>query len=69
MKSFLVITGIPQSGKTTMVRKLIRDLKNYSVKSKLQGFYTEEARDATGFRNGFDVVTLDGRRGTLASTG
>lgn len=33
------------------------------------GFYTEEVRGTRGGRLGFDVVALDGRRGSLARVG
>lgn len=32
---------------------------------KLIGFYTEEVRKG-GFREGFDIITVDGTRGKLA---
>lgn len=53
-------------GKTTLVRKVVDEL----LKRKLEvfGFYTEEVRDpSVGKRTGFQVVTLEGQRGTLAS--
>ncbi|KAH8322242.1 hypothetical protein KR059_009344, partial [Drosophila kikkawai] len=52
-------------GKTTLVRRICSKLggKGHS----LQGFYTEEVREAgNGQRIGFDVVTLSGERGILA---
>lgn len=59
MSSFLLLTGKPGSGKTTMVQKLISELK-------MQGFYTEEVRNSEGDRVGFDVVTLAGKRTILS---
>eukprot|EP00293_Proteomonas_sulcata_P012326 CAMPEP_0184299560 /NCGR_PEP_ID=MMETSP1049-20130417/10148_1 /TAXON_ID=77928 /ORGANISM="Proteomonas sulcata, Strain CCMP704" /LENGTH=160 /DNA_ID=CAMNT_0026610033 /DNA_START=530 /DNA_END=1012 /DNA_ORIENTATION=+ len=38
-------------------------------KLKMSGFITEECLDSTGTRIGFDVVTLDGKRGVLARKG
>lgn len=66
MSSFLLISGSPGSGKSTMVQKLVKDLKKNEKPAKLQGFYTEEVRNLAGTRIGFDVVTLDGQRGILA---
>ncbi len=56
----LILTGRPGIGKTTVVRKVAERLGDRAV-----GFYTVEVRKA-GRREGFDVVTLDGRRGILA---
>lgn len=60
------LTGPPGVGKTTLVRRACGELGASSA--PLQGFYTEEVREG-GKRTGFDVVTLDGRRGTLARVG
>jgi nucleoside-triphosphatase len=55
--------GLPGIGKTTLVQKVCNMLRDggFSVK----GFFTEELRKG-GTRVGFDVVTLDGKRGALA---
>lgn len=66
MSTFLLITGMPGCGKTTMIKRLVADLQQTASAVKLQGFYTEEARNAQNERIGFDVVTLDGKRGPLA---
>jgi nucleoside-triphosphatase len=50
-------------GKTTLVKKVCDQLED--EKWECQGFYTEERRE-DGQRVGFDVVTFDGKRGTLA---
>jgi nucleoside-triphosphatase len=57
----VLVTGPPGCGKTTLIRKVVAELN-----TSASGFYTEEIRSA-GRREGFDLVTLDGRRATLAS--
>ncbi len=54
-------------GKTTLVRKVVDELLKRNL--EVSGFYTEEVRDPSpgGNRTGFEVVTLDGQRGPLAS--
>ncbi len=59
--SAVLITGPPGCGKTTLIRKAVTELGVAAA-----GFYTEEIRSA-GRREGFALVTLDGRRTTLAS--
>jgi len=56
----LLITGRPGSGKTTLVAEVAA-----AVGGRAGGFYTQEIR-AQGRRVGFEVVTLEGRRGRLA---
>ncbi|KAH7849274.1 hypothetical protein Vadar_015459 [Vaccinium darrowii] len=65
-KCFLV-TGSPGVGKTTLIIKVLECLKNSHPNLKVQGFYTREIREGNE-RVGFEVVTIDGRRGPLAST-
>ncbi|XP_002739152.2 cancer-related nucleoside-triphosphatase homolog [Saccoglossus kowalevskii] len=60
----VILTGPPGVGKTTLIQRVTEKLQSYSV--SVQGFYTEEVRGGHGKRVGFDVVTLDGKRGTLA---
>ncbi len=60
MKNIL-ITGQPGVGKTTLLRKIIRELN-----LDAGGFYTQEVREE-GIRQGFEIITLNGRRGMLAA--
>lgn len=57
---FSSVTGV---GKTTLVQKLVNNLKDAGV--PCNGFYTQEVRQG-GKRIGFDVVTLDGKNGILS---
>ena len=57
-----LITGLPGVGKTTLIRGLARRLAAYNP----AGFYTEEIRNAEGKREGFQIVTLCGRRQVLS---
>ncbi|KAM7516013.1 hypothetical protein LguiA_005596 [Lonicera macranthoides] len=65
-KCFLV-SGPPGVGKTTLVIRVLESLTNSNPNLKVQGFYTREVREGSE-RVGFDVVTLDGRKGPLSST-
>jgi len=60
MKKNIFLTGAPSSGKTTVIKKVIKSL---TVPAK--GFYTEEER-VEGRRVGFVLNTLDGQKGYLA---
>jgi nucleoside-triphosphatase len=60
----ILLTGRPGCGKTTVVQRAV-DLIG---PDRCAGFYTEEVREERR-RVGFDVVTLDGRRGPLARAG
>jgi len=55
-----LITGGPGVGKTTLIKETMR-----TWRGALGGFYTEEIR-VHGRREGFRIVTLDGREGVLA---
>ncbi len=55
----IFITGLPGSGKTTLIKKIIPYLKNPC------GFFTEELRER-GERIGFKIKSLDGGEGILA---
>ena len=62
MKNIL-ITGLPGVGKTTLIKRLSEELKDYHP----VGFYTAEIREE-GVRKGFELIGLDGRRGVLSHT-
>ncbi|KPJ08322.1 Cancer-related nucleoside-triphosphatase [Papilio machaon] len=62
-KKFFILTGDPGVGKTTLIKKISSIL---SVKgTKVAGFYTEEVRN-NRVREGFDIISLEGKRGRLA---
>jgi nucleoside-triphosphatase len=56
----ILLTGKPGIGKTTIIKKILKKLKN-----ECGGFYTEEIREK-GERKGFKIITLDGREDILA---
>ncbi len=60
----LFLTGSPGVGKTTLIRGVLKRLKEV----KCAGFYTEE-KSHKGQRIGFKIITLDGQEGILASIG
>ena len=62
MKKNLIVTGLPGTGKTTLIRKVLERLPPGMTAS---GFYTAEIRES-GERVGFAVNTLDGRSGVLS---
>jgi nucleoside-triphosphatase len=49
----ILITGTPGIGKTTLIRKLAYELRDFDP----VGFYTEEIRER-GVRKGFELVSL-----------
>jgi nucleoside-triphosphatase len=66
MGNTILLTGLPGCGKTTLIRKVIS-----RSSTPTGGFYTQESREpyynpANGIRKGFEIITLDGRRGILA---
>jgi len=63
MGAKILVTGPPGCGKTTLVRRVVEKLG-----MPAGGFYTQEVR-AGSARTGFELVTLDGRRGLLAGIG
>jgi len=62
MQRVLLLTGKPGTGKTAIIKQAIAKAK---AKAKAGGFYTEEIRTG-GVRQGFKIVTLDGKEATLA---
>lgn len=56
----ILLTGRPRTGKTTLLKKMLEELKSPSG-----GFYTEEIRK-DGRRIGFGIKTLGGKEGILA---
>jgi nucleoside-triphosphatase len=60
-KRHLLITGLPGTGKTTLLTGLVRRFAHLPP----AGFYTEEVRER-GVRRGFRLRSLDGREGMLA---
>ncbi|KAL7035037.1 hypothetical protein ACKWTF_008212 [Chironomus riparius] len=62
---FILLTGMPGCGKTTIIKRIVEELKK-NGNNNMKGFYTGECRDASGERTGFDVHTLDGSSTALA---
>lgn len=60
MPTAYLLTGMPGTGKTSLIRQIVQGLKG-----KAGGFYTEEIRDQ-GIRQGFRVVTLSGETALLS---
>jgi nucleoside-triphosphatase len=57
----ILITGLPGSGKTTLIRKLAGELRSCGP----SGFFTQEIR-VQGTRKGFAMTSFAGATGTLA---
>ena len=62
-KSTFLVTGNPGIGKTTIIRQVVS-----TMRMRAAGFYTEDLR-ASGRRDGFRIVTLDGETALLAAAG
>ena len=60
MKSVYLLTGRPGTGKTSLIKQAVSELK-----VNAGGFYTEEIR-SQGTRLGFKLITLDGQEAVLA---
>ncbi len=56
----ILLTGRPGVGKTTVIKRVVERLGSHAG-----GFYTAEIRSA-GRRQGFKIVTLDGKEGVLS---
>jgi nucleoside-triphosphatase len=63
MKTAYLLSGEPGSGKTTIIKEVLS-----KANKSAGGFYTEEIR-SQGVRQGFNIVTLDGKSAVLAHTG
>jgi nucleoside-triphosphatase len=63
MGKTILLTGRPRVGKTTIIKDVVRRLPGQAG-----GLYTEEMKER-GRRQGFKIVTLDGREGLLAHVG
>lgn len=59
MSEIILLAAIP--------RTAIEKIGNRLVKGNYVGFLTKEARDNKFERTGFNVITSDGKKGTLAS--
>lgn len=60
-KRKILITGLPGTGKTTLIVKLAQELKALQP----VGFFTEEIREGR-VRLGFELQSLDGKKGLLS---
>lgn len=61
MLNNFLITGLPGTGKTTLIMRLADNLHD----RKIAGFYTQEIRKG-GQRQGFELVDFEGRRQVLS---
>ena len=57
----ILITGLPGTGKTTLIKNLSEALSSFSP----IGFYTAEIREE-GVRKGFELISLNGKRKLLS---
>lgn len=60
MAKVLLLSGKPGTGKTSLIKEAVD-----RVKIQAGGFYTQEIRSG-GVRQGFKIVTLDGKEAVLA---
>jgi nucleoside-triphosphatase len=60
MRKVYLLSGGPGVGKTSIIKEAVAKMN-----IEAGGFYTEEIREG-GIRQGFRIVTLDGRQATLA---
>ncbi len=62
MGKLILLTGLPGSGKTTVVQRTLEALADL----RSGGFTTREIRDAAGIRMGFELRTTSGETAVLA---
>ncbi|MDH7489416.1 MAG: NTPase [Anaerolineae bacterium] len=62
MGKLILLTGLPGSGKTTVIERTLELLEDL----KQGGFITREIRSHAGQRLGFEIRTLDGETAVLA---
>ena len=62
MKRAYLLSGEPGTGKTTIIKEVLSKMNKSAG-----GFYTEEIR-SPGVRQGFQIITLDGKSAVLAHT-
>jgi len=62
VRKHILLTGYPRTGKTTLLKEIIKDLDSCG------GFYTEEIIQ-NNERTGFKIKTLNGKEGILAKKG
>ena len=55
MNNILLLTGDPQVGKTTIIKKALQEIRSKQIKTG--GFYTNEIREKN-IRIGFEVKTI-----------
>jgi nucleoside-triphosphatase len=67
MVKHILLTGKPGTGKTTLIEKVITHLYQDYPHLNMSGFLTKEVRSG-GRRVGFDIYTLEGKKGVLART-
>ncbi|MFX0123814.1 MAG: NTPase [Candidatus Hodarchaeota archaeon] len=65
MEQHLLITGKPGVGKTTLIKRIVSEIRNTKPNWNISGFYTNEIR-RNGLRIGFNIHTFDGQQGILA---
>jgi nucleoside-triphosphatase THEP1 len=61
LKKNILITGPPGVGKTTLIRTIADELKDFQP----VGFYTAEIREH-GIRKGFELISLSGNKAILS---
>jgi len=62
MAAQILLTGTPGCGKTTLVRRIVEQLRDL----RLAGFVTQEQRGNDGRRVGFQAIGLNGDSVMLA---